>query len=186
MRLPSYVGGKTTHEVGFFDIDADRLSAWLLRGLGEGWGLSTAAWRSMTDVVEALRPVTVLSREACIPIGSWSLQLNNTPSGTDVGVVPSRAARELGCRAMRAVCTEDGEVVYPARILNVYGPAGRPPLAIERNIVAANDGGRWVFETSGTPFPFEDTAAYSNRLKSTRFTSAGSRDQRNNSVRRRP
>lgn len=38
------------------------------------------------------------------------------------------------------------------------------------SIAAANDGGRWVFETSGTPFAFEDLSAYANRLKKRRLT----------------
>jgi hypothetical protein len=43
-------------------------------------------------------------------------------------------------------------------------------LALERSIVAANDGGRWVFETSGSAYAFEDQAAYSNPVKARRFT----------------
>ena len=45
------------------------------------------------------------------------------------------------------------------------------PLAHERSIAAANDGGRWVFEASGTPFSFEDESAYGARRKSERLTS---------------
>jgi hypothetical protein len=37
-------------------------------------------------------------------------------------------------------------------------------------VAAANDGGRWVFETSGTAFPFEDQTAYTKRAKSSRLT----------------
>jgi uncharacterized protein YycO len=40
----------------------------------------------------------------------------------------------------------------------------------ERSIAAANDSGRWVFETSGAPFDFEDVTQYSSRMKSRRFT----------------
>jgi hypothetical protein len=95
--------------------------------------------------------------------------MNNGPLGTDVGVLPTYAARELKCRAIRAVRVDDDGPCYPARILEVYGPGGKPPLAVERTIAAANDGGRWVFETSGTPFAFEDEAAYTRTRKSSRF-----------------
>lgn len=89
--------------------------------------------------------------------------------GTDVGVLPCCAAREFGLRAIRVVCVDD-TATYPARVMEVFGPDGEPPLALERSIVAANDGGRWVFETSGSAFPFEDLSAYSNRVKARRFT----------------
>jgi len=42
----------------------------------------------------------------------------------------------------------------------------------ERTIVAADDGGRWVFETTGEPFAFEELAYYRKRVKAERFTSA--------------
>lgn len=92
------------------------------------------------------------------------------PRGTDVGVLPSYAARELECRAIRAVRVDDDQPGNPARILEVYGPRGTPPLALERSVAAANDGGRGVFETSGTPYAFEDQAAYRRRAKLRRLT----------------
>jgi hypothetical protein len=92
--------------------------------------------------------------------------------GTDVGVVPSLAARQLDTRSVRAVCVEDDEPGYPARILEVFAPDGEPPLLSRRTIAAANDGGEWVFETTGEPYPFEHVAAYQNRRKGDRFTCA--------------
>ena len=55
--------------------------------------------------------------------------MNSTPLGTDVGVLPSYAARELKYRGIRAVRVDDDEPGYPARVLEVYGPRGEPPLA---------------------------------------------------------
>jgi hypothetical protein len=124
----------------------------------------------MTDALEALRPMPVLSRYASIALDGWAMLLSNGPLGTDVGVLPSYAARELKCRGIRAVRVDDDEPGYAARILEVYGPGGETPLARERSIVAANEGGRWVFESSGTPFAFEDGAAYRRRSKSSRLT----------------
>jgi hypothetical protein len=87
-------------------------------------------------------------------------------------MLPSLAARELGCVAIRAVCVEHGEHPYPGRLLEVFGPDGAPPLAHLRSISAMNDGGRWVFEAAGEPFAFERPQAYVHRRKSARFTSA--------------
>jgi hypothetical protein len=170
MTLPSRAGGPATHEVGFFACDHRRLAGWLIDGLGTGWITSAPEWKSLDDAVAVLAPMPDLSRYACVAIDGWSVVLNNSPTGTDVGLLPSQAARELGCRAIRAVRVDDDESGYPARILEVYGTEGEPPLALERSIVAADDGGRWVFETSGTAFAFEDEEAYRRRTKASRFT----------------
>lgn len=170
MTLPSRAGGPTTHEVGFFSHDHRSLAKWLAEGLDASWVTSTPQWTSLDDAVRALTPASVLSGYACVAVGAWTVVLNNSPNGTDVGVLPSHAARELNCRAIRAVRVDDDERGYPARVLEVYGPDGEPPLALERSILAADDGGRWVFETSGTAFAFEDQEAYRRRDKTSRFT----------------
>lgn len=169
MVLPSPAGGRVTQEVGYFDFDAPALADWLHEGLDGLWALSSPGWTAIQDAVADLAPAPTLSRYACVPIGFWAILLNNSPLGTDVGVVPSYAARELHCRAIRVVSVGD-ENEFPARLINVYGPDGVPPLALERSIVVARDGDKWVFETSGKPFAFEDVAAYSRRLKSSRLS----------------
>lgn len=170
MTLPSELGGATTQQVGFFACDHRRLAEWLSEGLQPPWRIRAADWDSIDDALHALRPQPVLSRYACIGVDDWTVLMSNGPMGTDVGVLPSYAARELKCRGIRAVRVDDDQPGYPARILEVYGPQGEPPLALERSIVAANDGGRWIFTTCGTAFPFEDQAAYRNRYKSRRLT----------------
>lgn len=168
--LPSEIGGSVTQEVGYFHEDPCHIAAWLGEGLGDNWDASIAGWQSLAQVRLALEPTAPLSRYACIGVDGWTIVLNNGPSGTDVGVLPSLAARKLGIRAIRAVCVDDDAPGFAARILTVYGPNGASPLAIERSIAAADDGGRWIFETSGNPFEFEDTDVYRRRPKSRRFT----------------
>lgn len=85
-------------------------------------------------------------------------------------MVPSLAARELGSRALRTVCVDDGDGEFPARITELFEPDGTGPLLAPRSIVATNDGGEWVFETAGEPLTFEDSARYARRRKSDRFT----------------
>ena len=170
MTFPSRVGGATTQEVGFFCFNHRGLAEWIIEGLGPGWIVREPHWQSMEDALQALQPVPILSRYACLALEDWTVVLNNGPMGTDVGVLPSHAARELECRAIRAVRVDDDEPGYPARVLEVFGPGGKPPLALERSVTAANDGGRWVFEANGTAFDFEDEAAYRRRIKSSRFT----------------
>lgn len=169
MTLPSAAGGATTQQVGYFELESSDLAEWIARGFDVGWKTRPAGVDSIDEAVALLRPGPDVSRYVCVPVGQWTALLSNGPLGTDVGVLPSYAARELGCRAVRVVSVDD-TATYPARVLEVYGPQGTPPLAIERSIAAANDGGRWVFETTGTSYPFEDQSAYSRRAKASRFT----------------
>lgn len=169
--LPSGAGGAVTQEVAYVETQPEAVAVWLQDGLGSLWSARSVTWASLEDAAAHLCPSAPLSRYAAIPVGSWTLILNNGPRGTDVGLLPSQAARELGCRAVRAVCVEDDDPEYPARILELYGPKGHGPLLLVRSIVAANDGGKWVFETTGEQLPFERPDRYSSRRKTDRFTS---------------
>lgn len=169
MTLPSAAGGATTEQVGYFEIGAAVLADWIVSGFDAGWQSRLVDAASMDEVVALLRPSPEISRYVCVPVGRWTALLSNGPLGTDVGVLPSYAARELRCRAMRVVNVDD-KATYPARVLEVYGPEGALPLSLERSIVAANDGGSWVFETWGEAYPFEDEFAYARRVKARRFT----------------
>jgi hypothetical protein len=170
VALPSRAGGALTQEVGYLDASTSDVARWLQEGLGPNWLVRLAAWEDLSDAVQELAPSPVMSTYAVVPVGSWSLVLNNGPRGTDVGMLPSQAARELGGRGIRAVRVDDDEPGFPARILEVYGPDGDGPLKSIRSIVAANDGGEWVFETAGEPLKFERLDEYTRRRKSDRFT----------------
>ena len=172
MTLPSRAGGPTTQEVGFIELDFSHVAHWLVEVLAPGWSIVKPTWLTMKDAIHDLAPMSILNRYACIGLGAWSLLLSNGPMGTDVGLLPSHAARRLGCRGIRAVRVDDDEPGYPARILEVYGPGGEPSGRLERSIAAMNDGGRWIFESSGRVFAFEDTAAYAKRDKRSRLTGA--------------
>jgi len=56
---------------------------------------------------------------------------------------------------------------YRATILEYYSNGVE-----QRHIFVANDGGKWKFGESGTPFQFENTAAYKVRSIKERFTNA--------------
>ncbi len=175
MTLPSPVGGPTTREVGWFQAGAAELAEWLV-GIGNVWW-SPMVWSarpagigSLKDALGLLTPPGRLTRHLWLPVAGWTALLTNGPGGTDVGLLPMRAAQTRGWRAIRAVDVEDGEI-WPARMLQVWGPDGAPPLCNVRAIIAMNDGGRWTFETVGTPYPFEDQTAYTRRRKASRFTS---------------
>lgn len=101
----------------------------------------------------------------------WTAFFRNAVHGSDPFVPMSKLSRALQTTAMR-VCVTPANATYAAVIWEVYDtPAqGGNKWGYRRSIAAANDGGSWVFETSGEPFPFEDTARYAARLKRDRFT----------------
>jgi hypothetical protein len=170
MILPSASGGPVTQEVGYIDAPPETVVPWLRDGLGDGWMMRSTDWQSLAQATAELAPSPTMTRNAAVPVDGWTLLLTNGPTGTDVGLVPSLAARELGCRAVRALCVADNEGELPARIMEVFGPDGSGPLLARRAIVAANDGGGWVFETTGDPMPFERPDQYGRPRKWERFT----------------
>ncbi|GAB2570310.1 hypothetical protein [Kribbella endophytica] len=167
--LPSSIAGPTTQEAGYFAAPHTRVADWFHADDGK-WSVGSPRWTSLQDAAAALTPTAPITRYAFVDLAGWTLMLNNGPNGTDVGLMPSLAARELRCRAIRAVCVPDEGPGYPARILEVYGPDTESPLALERSVVAADDGGRWVFEASGRPYEFEDGDSRHRRHKRDRFT----------------
>ena len=172
VQVPSNAGGAVTRTAGYIEQNARLVAPWLAEGLGPDFVVKPAGWDSLDAAVAALAPSASVQRRAVIPVGAWTLLLTNGPLGTDVGVLPSLATRQWGCYGVRATCVEAAEHVFPGRVLEVYGPGGVPPLMALRSITAMNDGGRWVFETSGEPFAFERLGEYEHRLKRRRFTSA--------------
>ncbi|HEX8700699.1 MAG TPA: hypothetical protein VF815_17745 [Myxococcaceae bacterium] len=58
---------------------------------------------------------------------------------------------------------------YGAMMLDVFNPHPTGPRYL-RALGASNDGGRWVFDSSGEPFPFEKLERYQARKVRDRFT----------------
>jgi hypothetical protein len=169
-RVPSLAGSLRTPEVGYFHAEADAVARWLSEGLGGEHAIQRLHASSADEIAALIRPGGPLTRRIAVPFGAWTMMVTDGPNGTDLGMLPSLAARELRCTAVRAVCVVDGSEIYPARILEVFGPEGKPPLLSIRSIAAANDGGSWIFETNGEPLPFEDHQAYDAKRKSERFS----------------
>jgi hypothetical protein len=107
---------------------------------------------------------------ALIPLKEWTTVFNNSYLGTDLGMIPSLAARKLGCRALRVVAKLERQDAYPATILELYDPSSTDPLKCRRAIAAADDGGVWRFIQYGEPLAFEEVDAYSRRRIRDRLT----------------
>jgi hypothetical protein len=85
-------------------------------------------------------------------------------------------ARRLNIRCLRVVAVphtlrkhQGGR--YGGVMLSVYGPEQPGKIGnTVRALAAANDGGHWVFEQSGEPFPFEQLEQYQARRVRDRLT----------------
>jgi hypothetical protein len=103
-------------------------------------------------------------------LAGWTAVLNDAKLGTDMGMIPSIAVRQLRCRAIRATAIEERNDKFGTTVLEVFEPEADPPLRCRRTISAANDGGIWRFSEFGEPFPFEETSTYRHRKIQERFT----------------
>lgn len=128
----------------------------------------------LSDAQNALFPLTapIVTKYLFWPLNeNWTLYFDNGVNGTDAGP-PSVLSSRLGVDAMRVVMADEifnpsSEQVtqYRATILEYFSKGVE-----QRHVFVANDGGKWKFGESGTPFPFENTAAYKVRSISDRFT----------------
>lgn len=62
MTLPSPTGGSTTEQVGFFEVGAPDLAAWIVGGFDPGWTIRSAGLVSMGDAVAFLAPGVEVTR----------------------------------------------------------------------------------------------------------------------------
>ncbi|MDY7228848.1 hypothetical protein [Hyalangium rubrum] len=104
----------------------------------------------------------------------WTAYIDNGWRGTDAASAMSYMAEALGCRGLRVVAVphtlSKNQGRYGAVMFEMYGPHRTDWLNYVRTLHAANDGGRWVFDESGEPFPFEKVERYQARRARDRFT----------------
>lgn len=131
------------------------------------------------DAASTLRQLTPLSHPArrylVVPIGAhWCAVVDNRRAGPDFADLQRWLEPWTDVLTVRVVDRAEATTVthgfrertaWSARILVIRGPGKR------RSIACSNDGGRWVFETSGEPLPIEASFPYEARRKSDRFGS---------------
>ncbi|HYO55062.1 hypothetical protein [Archangium sp.] len=172
-----------TSEMGFLETDAEHaaraFAAWQ-EGLLAPVGVTVETrpvTGSLEQVLSSLLPLTdsETQRHLFIPTRSaWTAYVENAKGGTDAMSAMGYMARTLGCRGLRVVAVPNtyrkGEGRYGAVMLEVYGPHRTAWLNYVRVVSASNDGGRWVFDQFGEPFPFEKLEQYQARRVRDRFT----------------
>jgi hypothetical protein len=133
---------------------------------------------TLEQALSSLLPLTSgeRRRHLFIPTRSaWTAYVADQWTGTDA-VSPMRSmARRLSIRCLRVVAVphtlRGDQGRYGAVMLDVFGPEQPGKLTnYVRAVEVANDGGRWVFEQEGEPFPFEQVEKYQARRVRDRFT----------------
>jgi len=172
-----------TSEMGFLEAPAEHaaraFAAWQA-GLLAPPGIAVEVrpvLGSLEQALSALLPMTSPEsrRDLFIPTRSpWTAYVENGWGGTDAASPMRYMARTLGCRGLRVVAVphtlRKDKGRYGAVMLEVYGPHQTDWLNYVRALGASNDGGRWVFDQSGEPFPFEKVEQYQTRRVRDRFT----------------
>lgn len=171
-----------TSEMGFLETGAAhaaRASAAWQAGLHDERGTIVQVRPvsgSLEQVLSTLLPLTSPEprRDLFIPTrGPWTAFVENARGGTDASSRMALMARTLGCRGMRVVAVphtlRGDKGRYGAVMLEVFSPHPTGPRYL-RALGASNDGGRWVFDSSGEPFPFEQLERYQARRVKDRFT----------------
>ena len=103
--------------------------------------------------------------------GGWTACFDNWLLGGDQASWVGYLSRRLDCEAVIAAHIPIGQYPYPATQFELLGPRGKPPLRYLRTISAGIfDEGRWRFDVSGEPQPFEQTERYTARRIRDRFT----------------
>ena len=173
-----------TSQMGLIAADvatvADCFQAWQNEIL-QGSGMRVSRRQSALSGIDALKALPPLTSPVHTRFGffatksKWSVYFDNSNLGTQAATVMPVMAKKMKCEGMRVVRVEqtlpsnpkkDSRGNYGATIFEVFGT----DMDYKRSIAAVNDGGRWVFEQSGVPYPFEDLRAYDRRLKRERFT----------------
>jgi hypothetical protein len=174
-----------TSTMGFLELGAEQAAqafATWQRGLPTSRGFTVEVLPVSGTLEQALSGLLPLSggerlRHLFIPTRSaWTAYVDNQWTGTDAASAMSVMARRLSIRCLRVVAVPHTQrknqgVRYGAVMLDVFGP--KQPGKIHnyvRALEVANDGGHWVFEQEGEPFPFEQVERYQARRVRDRFT----------------
>jgi hypothetical protein len=125
----------------------------------------------LAHMLGALLPLTSVVRRRFLFVTcdqGWTAYFDNGWQGTDAAAL-AHVARELRCRAVRAVAIPENTPRHAASVFEIYGPTATDFLNYVRSVSATNDGARWQFSQAGSVQPFEDLGAYESRAVRARF-----------------
>lgn len=161
-------------ELGFVEADITTVLDTLLHWR-QSLGHDLRVERELPRYPPCLRRLEPLqapwTRELLIAHGQrWTAYLNNDLDGGDPWPASSYVAKLLGVHGVIAIHQPPTKVGHASTQLQLLGPEGEPPLVYVRTLAAHAEDGRWSWETSGAPLPFEDPSRYRARLVRDRLT----------------
>lgn len=176
-----------TSEIGFLEAESNKVVSTYMQWIAplqQRRGITlvqTSVMGNLENVLQSLLPLTSHEpkRVLFVPTtNGWTAYFDNLYRGTDSTSTLATLVSRLGCIAVRS-CAVPNTIHkaktklkgrYGAVIFEVYSPdeAKVPPR--QRLVQVINDGGKWIFDSAGTSFPFENTAKYHRWPIRTRFT----------------
>ena len=172
-----------TFSWGFFEAALESVADALLSWRRQIYKAVTASkhYAPLREALRMLEPLSSLPRRELLLAtqSPWTAYFDNSLSGGDPFGPTSYLAQILGCRSLALTSVrntiqsekDQHPGMYGMVQLELFGPEKTEWLNYERAISAANDGGKWVFRSSGTLLPFEKSENYSARRIQDRFTS---------------
>jgi hypothetical protein len=184
--FPALLGGRLaplTFSVGFLEQPLGQIADVYLPWTRKNHGRVTATpvEGDLATVLSQLEPlVTPPRRTLFVATASpWTAYFDNGSHGPDPRPPISYLALQLRCRGLHTTCvrntmrkdesTGKWRGVYGAVQFEMFARERREFLNCERAVGVTNDG-RWIFDDSGTPQPFEESERYSARKITDRFT----------------
>lgn len=131
----------------------------------------------LDEAMSRLPPLSsgVPTRYLLLALGQgWTAFFDNSRRGTDPAGVVAVLSSDLRTTTLRLSLQPNtirpGDPTsksgtYGAAIFEAFEGSQRS----RRSIACANDGGNWVFEQRGEPYPFEDVVNYENKVVAKRF-----------------
>jgi len=172
-----------TSSIGFLEVPLEKatqgLEKWR-RGLYDYVYLSRPP-EAFPQVLHRLEPLMAGARprELLVSAGDmWTAYFDCSLFGTDAVSTISHLCSTLLCTGL-SVRSKPHTIGQPgiqqgrsgSVTFELYGPLRTDFLNFVRTVSVVHDGNRWVWDTSGTVQPFEETAAYTARRVRDRFTS---------------
>lgn len=173
-----------TSEIGFLSCEAVR-AAQMYQEWSTNSGYKGLERRTVTGELE-----TVLARLLPLEPGNetrtlfvptrstWAAYFDNGWRGSAAADRMGALCELLQCKTIRVACiphslrAEGGKSkgCYGATIMEVYSPDSTNIMHYERVVSSMNDGGPWIFDEVGEPYPFEDLESYKKKRIRDRFT----------------
>lgn len=167
-----------THSIAFLNTPPRKLARALVSFFNRvhNGGKATRLHGTLSENLMQLQPLVIGSRPRILLTSTtteeWTAMFDGHALGQGVDDIASYMAEILKIRgygfANFPPAASTGKALG-GRQFHMLGPEER--LGLVRTIdLIENNPGRWHFETSGTPQPYEDLKAYTKRRKTERFT----------------